>query len=193
MKERPILFSGPMVRAILEGRKTQTRRVVKPNRSAPTASHVSCTPASDGSYWVEPGGWVACPYGKPGDRLWVRETILRIGDRSDPICASIYAADGSMTPADAWPWKADRLPSIHCPRGLSRITLEVISVRVERLQAISNEDAKAEGVREYDGDEPGDYRGGFRDLWQSINGKRPGCSWDDNPWVWAIEFKVVTP
>jgi hypothetical protein len=181
MTDRPILFSGAMVRAILAGKKTQTRRVLW--RSAPCG--VSSAKLNDS------GVVRVCPYGMPGDRLWVRERIRLVGDRGDPIVASVYDADGELTCADAWPWKADHLPSIHCPRGLSRITLEVTGVRVERLQAISNEDARAEGVAEWNGDEPGDYRGSFRELWDSINGQRAGCSWGENPWVWVVEFKVA--
>ena len=150
MRERPILFSSPMVRAILDGRKTQTRRAIKPQ------------PADDIAPWAAPNpnvqAWSSslahahgqstahiCPYGQHGDRLWVKETIRKTGE-ADGWCSSEYVADGSPTSADAWPWERRTLSSIHCPRGLSRILLEVINVRVERLQGISEADAIAEGV-----------------------------------------------
>lgn len=187
MMERPILFSGPMVRALLDGRKTQTRRVVK---------------------WR--GGLdmlgLPCPYGEPGDRLWVRETwaprdseaFLRHEVEADKL---FYRADDERHLLTDGRWR----PSIHMPRWASRITLEVASVRVERVQDITDADALAEGVTNYGDDSqfpPGFSmstraarkwrpRREFRDLWDSINGKRPGCAWSDNPWVWAVTFKVI--
>ena len=147
-KERPIIFSGPMIRAILEGRKTQTRRIVKPN----CLSKLS-------------------PYGRTGDRLWVRETW----GHNPEGPGYVYRSDGDFDMkfhGDRW------RPSIHMPRWASRITLEVTGVRVERLQDINEEDALAEGVEH-----------AFRSLWESING--PG-SWDANPWVWVVEFRRVS-
>jgi hypothetical protein len=196
MKERPILFSAPMVRALLDGSKTQTRRVVKPQ---PEAEH------GGEPYWFVGGyrAWrarictdpirsgshneIACPYGKPADRLWVRETHMDLG------ACYLYRADAAAEQeraivAPRQPWR----PAIHMPRAASRITLEITGVRVERLQDISPEDCWAEGIQEMRdaGDENGELRGSVRQdyqaLWESING--PG-SWDANPWVWVVEFK----
>lgn len=229
-KSRPILFSGPMVRALLAGTKTQTRRVVK-------CKHLDFVAGCEAdrndpcNYGYErDDGWVKlkassaprddeiqvpCPYGQPGDQLWVRETI-RLEDRIGLWARSLYVADGRPTVADAWPWKNNVLPSIHCPKGLSRIALEIINVRAERLNDISEEDAKEEGlsaitkdgslfkygIPDRDGlpgtDDDGwpwqqwecDPRNAYRALWESING--PG-SWNVNPFVWVIEFKQVAP
>lgn len=228
-KERPILFSGAMVRAVIEGRKTQTRRVVTP-QPAPNAPH------DGGTSWVYrpneglhvPCGTVGhltvaekmglrCPYGQPGDRLWVRETwrawaLTGAGD----LWRVEYAADGAtrvLYPPPDWmcprvltreplPWA----PSIHMPRWACRLVLEVVSVRVERLQDISEADALAEGVerhpqpftrgwRNYEPEpafESVSYhpsaRESFASLWRSINGPN---SWDANPWVWVVEFRKV--
>ncbi|MBK6854659.1 MAG: hypothetical protein IPG93_24575 [Burkholderiales bacterium] len=221
MKERPILFSAPMVRALLEGTKTQTRRPVKPQppadapliyvgRYAPAlidrrgemypGEDVFGAEFDDGS----DGAWcIKCPYGAPGDRLWVKETI-RLLPEFEPEsehAVSEFSADGEITKADAWPWKRRVLPSIHMPRGLSRITLEITEVRVERLCRISDDDARAEGVektsqrgwRDYGLDLPNAQPhapGSFASLWGSINGIG---SWSANPWVWVLTFKRVTP
>lgn len=213
MKERPILFSGPMVRAILEGRKTMTRRVVKLRYGADVV-------VTNGQVWkparVDYAGYVDCPYGQVGDRLWVREAFSgpHCMDASDGCkavppskwgdCSRIwYWADGNMTEGD---WTRPR-PSIHMPRWASRILLEIVAVRVERLQDISEADAQAEGVervvagvgwRRYcdpDSEEVGvppcgDARRSFRSLWKFINGDE---SWNANPWVWVVEFKRVQP
>lgn len=207
-RERPILFSGPMVRAILEGRKTQTRRVIIGNRRKllPTLVHAVANVLT-GKHWAEPGGWVSCPYGHPGDRLWVRETW---GDGSAfyPHSPVLYGADEpadlgascrNQAEADRAQGREHRVlegcrchfrwrPSIHMPRTASRLSLEVLSVRVERLQDISEEDACAEGVVPLQMD-MGTYRPRFEGLWDSINGQRPGASWADNPWVWVVGFK----
>lgn len=187
MKERPILFSAPMVRAILEGRKTMTRRVATKIK-APKAWTM---PNGIDSFWNVNPCWretpgELCPYGQPGDRLWVRERINRIVGTEN----SYYAADGAITPGDSWLWKRRSLPSIHCPYGLSRITLEITNVRVERLQDISEEDAKNEGCLAFIKRDKGlhSYKDDFHHLWQSINGP---CSWDANPWVWVVKFKRV--
>jgi len=185
VKERPILFSAPMVRAILEGRKTQTRRVVK---------HVETNEpvTSDPRPYNKP-----CPYGQPGDRLWVRETWLDLGDGITPDgdmkpCGYLYRSDHDKNTMKGQ-WK----PSIFMPRAASRITLEITGIRVERLQHISADDAISEGIekqglrwRDYHGDELGwlDPCQSYRTLWESING--PG-SWALNPWVWVIEFRKV--
>lgn len=229
MKERPILFSAPMVRAILEGRKTQTRRVVKlqPDRVWPD----EVTPHWNvGGNRTLPGASnpIRCPYGVPGDRLWVRETIqvVRPTDWEGAYIESVEVWDGKLpTAAPGKPWrtwygadlfgtdedpaiigraKKDQMvprwrPSIYMPRWASRITLEVTDVRVERLQDISEEDAKAEGIERSKGGQWLDYesdgRGcvysavnGFHSLWDSING--PGA-WSENPWVWVLSFKRI--
>ena len=196
MKERPILFSAPMVRAILAGTKTQTRRVVKDR-------HIG---QIDTSKLPGPAGWSRpMPYGKPGYRLWVRETWQshhnQNGERLDGLDdwkkhprECFYRADESdpSTRPMSGRWR----PSIHMPRWASRITLEVTGVRVERLQEISEADAIAEGVNVHP-DHHGKPRTSiyspvqaYRDLWESING--PG-SWDLNPWVWVVEFERVQP
>lgn len=207
MKERPILFSAPMVRAILEGRKTVTRRVVKP---AFPASVFEVQPfAGDHSTWmpVRPGTsnepWEeqirVCPYGKPGDRLWVRETFARVGT-TDPGYLTYRATYPRCLPAGLENVPADIRdagerwrPSIHMPRAACRILLEVIDVRVERLQDISEEQARAEGVASCADDLDPEGNGYspyelFSALWVSINGHD---SWHANPWVWVVEFKRV--
>ncbi len=222
MKERPILFSGPMVRAILDGRKTQTRRVIKPQ---PVPMGVS-------SYGGTRQGWNwkretlnrswndddkdpyrktclatkalsgHCPYGQPGDRLWVRETWGRIHpgalSKLDPDPKSTfwriaYRADGETVPSmeeHGEKWK----PSIFMPEFASRITLEIESVRVDRVQEITEEDAKAEGVEfmrfHPDSDETLSSRDLFEILWDSINLER-GFGWESNPWVWVITFRRI--
>lgn len=213
VKERPILFSGAMVRAILEGRKTMTRRVVKPQPPADCAP-IECgvyaptridsrgegCPGADtfGAYDVD-GAWgVKCPYGKPGDRLWVRETFCMAWFRAEDDWQVFYRADspdfgstivdfktGNSVPAE---WR----PSIHMPRKFSRITLEVCSVRVERVQEISPYDCIAEGMeaRPMNAYVAHCLRKGFAELWDSINAER-GYSWDSNPLVWCIEFRRV--
>ena len=168
MKERPVLFSGEMVRAILEGRKTQTRRVIKPQPLWVGDPNVAFKTHS-----ANPKGIINCPYGQPGDRLWVRETFA--GTKNTGFA---YRATDT---AYGHKWR----PSIFMPHWASRINLEVVSVRVERVQDISIEDAYDEGM------EWGDQGCGvleFKNLWDSINLKR-GYGWDANPWVWVIEFK----
>lgn len=203
MKERPILFSTPMVQALLSGTKTQTRRPVKPFLPAVKLG----TKCPDDLVVRQDGGFMyrsTCPYGQVGDRLWVREAIRldpgQLPDDGTGRVWSSYVADGSPTPADAWPWKRSYLPPMHCPRGLSRITLEVIGTHVERLHEISKEDARAEGIT--DGgclicgnsepcgcDDPTpDPRDAYFHLWESINGPESCAS---NPYVWVVEFKVV--
>jgi hypothetical protein len=164
-KERPILMSGPLVREILAGRKTMTRRPVKPQ----PGDH----PNDDGYLSAL---LARCPYGHPGDRLWVKERIERESPSSD---FSRYVADGAPTVADAWPWLRPSLPSIHMPRGLSRLKLDIVAVGIERLASIVDCDAKKEGVAD---------RAAFIVKWQEIYGDE---SWDANPWVWVIEFRRV--
>lgn len=173
MKERPILFSGEMVRSILEGRKTQTRRVMRHQAGAELA-------------------FQNCPYGQPGDRLWVREMFATLDCHHGQ---TVYRADGEKNLADMT-WK----PSIHMPRRAARLTLEIVRVRGEKLNDISEEDAEAEGARrgiwcndgvlcdpmDEDDEKRASFRHGYGFLWETING--PG-SWDKNPWVWVVEFR----
>ncbi len=250
LRERGILFSAPMVRAILEGRKTVTRRLVKPQPPVGTerfatvalcpptpTKAVDWLPVVDGAtdYSAAPLRQLATR----GDRLWVRETwgsadhYYQDHENDDPSVVA-YAADRSAVqfhaktprPIPAWDiaqWNWDKMrwrPSIHMPRWASRITLDVVDVRVERLQDITNEDARAEGTPRVEGD-PDEYpclscefgvgpklpkgsvgcvdcsnsgvsgpRAHFAALWDSINGKR--AAWASDPWVWRVEFKRVT-
>ena len=189
MKERPILFSGPMVRAILEGRKTMTRRVVKPGEML--------TPAQVEREVNGGTGAIRCPYGKPGDRLWVRETIELRTILGNNFPSPVYVADGSHVVVDGGKKASNHAfirrrvtPSIHMPRWASRITLEVTGVRVERLQDISEADAKAEGspLAACGAPQDGSHKAGFADIWASIH----GTAWDANPFVWVIEFRRVS-
>ena len=209
MTDRPILFGAPMVRALLAGTKTQTRRVVKPQPRTVDEKprHLPNEWGFWGGSYPDHGSAVRCPYGAPGDRLWVRETWALVDDRSKPATTRsgvLYRAtdrrERSFSGSEKW------RPSIHMPRWASRITLEVTGVRVERLQDISEEDAKAEGAAHriapggdlsavFDalpGEEaaPIGYQAHFRDLWESINGAE---SWAADPWVWVVSFRRVTP
>jgi hypothetical protein len=190
MKERPIIFNAAMVNAILSGQKTQTRRIIKP---APAWVMKSGVMSFKGRVGLPHS---ICPYGQIEDRLWVRETIDGIWG-----CDASYMADDTRLAdvLEGW-WDEPqrlpikRIPSIHMPRWASRITLEITDLRVERLQDISEEDAKAEGVpldcpigniKAY---QKAPYSYCFAQLWESINGEG---SWDANPWVWVISFKKV--
>lgn len=188
MKEHPILFSTPMVQAILEGRKTQTRRVVKMKKQItdPAFGYTAFTPKNhisvrgihaNGQYGES---FFKCPYGQPGDLLYVRETFTPY--RTDKY---LYKADEILLINGAWK------PSIHMPKAAARIWLEVEEVKVEWLQDISEEDAKEEGVTpDLATDHPkGVYYTAFSDLWTKINGNG---SWISNPWVWVIKFKVLS-
>ena len=260
MSERPILFSAPMIRAILSGTKTQTRRIVKLQPPATVESVYRPFPTEPNNWQGYGHGLIrwygSCPYGVPGNRLWVREPwaqehpiAVQAGRYSQDGRAGIpgppgvtyrvvYRADGE--PLQVWrnasgehPYftidgPADDIaaqyptvssnytrdgkaiywtPAIHMPRWASRITLGITEVRVQRLQDINEEDAKAEGLdsvpsvafpRERawcDYHIPHDsfewFRSpidSYRSLWDSINGKRVGCAWADNPWVWCITF-----
>lgn len=198
MKSRPILFSAPMVRAILEGRKTQTRRIVKPQPSAVEAyKHGEHAELSDpaasiilrddkGTGWNMCGPF-RCPYGQPGDRekllLWVKETF---SPQPHLNAKAYYRATDPLVGVSKWK------PSIFMPRAFSRITLEIVGVRVERLQDIGEEDARAEGCNEPSSrammQDARPWQTAYRLLWESINGKG---SWDANPWVWVITFKRI--
>lgn len=218
MKERPILFSAPMVRALLYGTKTQTRRLCKPAQTHALSRVVEVPdPQERGqvynrSHFGDEDGDIqfACPYGGKGDRLWVREAFdfLPSGGPDQPqACDIVYWASGSTEPRTA-PSDYNPMiyghqkvrPSIHMPRWASRILLEITDVRVERLQAISRADAQAEGCDHNDpcdhvrhscasiGCQGPDYRVGYRQLWDQING---AGAWEANPWVWAITFRRV--
>lgn len=225
MKERPIIFSAPIVRAILDGRKTQTRRVVKPQ---PPDGWFA---PEEGIAWRgEEAGFCGrqrvqvmgsngeadvdveviafpvqrCPYGVPGDRLWVREAWRVFGGREYEYQQGretvIYREGAELVDSVQGPWR----PSIHMPRWASRITLEIVAVRVERLQEITEADAIAEGVESddyldrqehFDSVAPPGSSGRphpvteFARLWDSINAKR--APWESNPWAWVIEFRVI--
>lgn len=216
MKERPILFSGEMVRAILDGRKTQTRRVIKGpadhhwdgvmpdyqqradlkrtgNGLAVRFSHRLTKRPQLREDGVE---WHSCPY--DADQLWVRETWHRCPHHDEVI----YKADSDELSKKCRAHRGWR-PSIHMPRNASRVTLGVTGIRVERVQDISEEDAMAEGVNggctECGELQPcgcknpsPDHRDSFIWLWDHINAKR-GYGWDMNPWVWVVEFRRVKP
>lgn len=227
MSEKPILFSGPMVKALLDG-KTQTRRVLTPQ---PDHHHSGKLITFKGgcTFGVVIGGstklnW-KCQYGQPGDRLWVRETFAfkkgadvrerHVGTDLDETLGEMphYAyratepqwgefTEGSMKGKRCFKWR----PSIFMPRKASRITLEITDVRVERLQEISREDVRAEGIPETYGEWgairfPGfeshiwdnmRFNEQFKMCWDQLNAKR-GYSWDSNPWVWCISFKLEAP
>jgi len=213
MMERPILMSAPMVRAILEGRKTQTRRVVKPRKDmgfgCPLAPNEIAGEINNGDY-------TNSVYGAPGDRLWIRENFqpLMADDvREEDWLSCDYktgkgykvsypATDGVKEYYDIGSDNAfcDRVtPSIHMPRWASRINLEITAVRVKLLQDISEQDARSEGAESADyatgrkcilEPDKGSYRLHYRSIWEQING---AGSWDANPWVWVVEFKRVSP
>lgn len=200
MKERPILFSAPMVRALLACTKTQTRRIMKNQPSEPpTVYQPSLT--KSGSRPVTAAIWqdqlCICPYGVPGDRLWVRETHYRWGG-SGTNKSVIYLADGAWIDwgkEPVWHGTCDldnffgrKLPGMLMPRFAARIALDLGAVRVERLQEISRGDAMDEGCpfpNMARGDDPRQWYAG---LWESING---AGSWDANPWVWALTFNIA--
>jgi hypothetical protein len=221
VRERPILFSAPMVRALLAGAKSQTRRAL---RVQPDSHHWESLPGYElkrskivtinercavkfshsipqNPQWDTALDWLLCPYGQPGDRLWVRESHLNWwklnaeGTAREFSHVAAFRADGyELQEGEKW------IPSIHMLRAASRITLEITDVRVERLQAISDADAAAEGCpcyvcgRTMDGTSEDDCHcfhrkataSDYRDLWESING---AGSWEANPWVWAVSFE----
>lgn len=211
MTERGMIFNGEMVRAILDGRKTQTRRPYNWKRQPA----MEMAERDDGSLWpwaedCENGGdiWIQCPFGEVGDRIWVRETF---GDCGERLVFRADSDDGAKCKVKRW------TPSIHMPRAASRILLEITDVRVERLNSISDADCIAEGIIPVPKDRDDDHqfwrdyhlsgdgtfcvhspRESFESLWKSVRGKSfeqeedagPG-SWQANPWVWVIEFKRI--
>lgn len=218
MKARPILMSAPMIRALLDGRKTQTRRVVKPQplfSSCQQSFSTGLAAIADAAFkkFVPDG----CPYGQPGDLLWVRESLYRLGrwqqheDETGERESRWRAAEGICYHADqtelpernGFSWRS--FPSIHMPRRASRLTLELTEVRVERLQDISDADAIAEGIEpvftragqkcgwldyQHEGDGMGyctNPRESYASLWESINARG---SWELDPWVWCLSFRV---
>lgn len=201
IKERPILFNAAMVRATLGGIKTQTRRVVMPQPPIGAPRSINCHVLDDGSwgFFDEDGEEYKSPYGAPGDRLWGRETFYAFGRwetrfsekkrRDEHYFTDLtiecdkayrYAADESIITEThrnyRQPVDWHKRPSIFMPRAASRILREIVNVRVERLQDISESDARAEGVAD---------RVSFFTLWDSINSKHPVAS---NPWVWVVEY-----
>jgi len=212
VKERPILFNSEMVRAVLYGRKTQTRRPVKES----TFRVEEIIPDEPG-YWTmikdDGGDMVKSPFGVPGDRLWVRETWraswdgdfaidvnYREGDQVERFYTETLPGEATSEYITAWEWR----PSIHMPRWASRIPLEITNIRVERVHDITEEDAQAEGcnkmamvgsqdpifghapVPRYHKD--GSYKFGFKRQWDSIYANK-GIGWNANPWVWVVEFQ----
>lgn len=221
MKERPILFKGEMVRAILDGRKTQTRRIISPapiqNGFGPPdpvhdiPCHCDSYPPSAWLWPDERGGMLNGDAGHPWcgvDRLWVKETHVfenpdyvaqykaeKWRGEPDPDKARVHYRATESAPETFARWR----PSIFMPRWASRITLEIVDVEAERLNAISEADAKAEGAPEPTGRRgaypapwatakagPTDYRESYRSLWNKINGRG---AWEKNPWVWVITFR----
>jgi hypothetical protein len=235
VRERPILFSGPMVRAILDGSKTQTRRVLTPqpdgtlNHGYPqrVVDRFRCvgTDVASGKLSFEAGNFagpmyafpdgrdsvkadILCPYGQPGDRLWVRETHTLLADpfaitpginyeADDTLAWNVPMPDGLMVynVGNRKAWK--RRPSIFMLRAHSRLTLEITGVRVERVQDITANDCIAEGIPSRGLDRDGPciaaaliYIDDYQKLWDSLNASR-GYGWDANPWVWVVEFRKV--
>lgn len=217
---KPIIFGGDMVRAILEGRKTQTRRAVIPSPPEGWRPKVGLFHPTIARRGVERPGpevfgasdeefGVKCPYGQPGDRLWVRETwcqrsedgyvVYNAEGNLDPSCCW-YAADGvhvrkcdgdgfaeyRKDGSEASPWR----PSIHMPRWASRITLEITAISLDRLQDISEADARAEGAQCPGFPAAMTDAGAFAKRWEMIHGKG---AWAVNPWVWVVEFRKVGP
>jgi len=204
-RERPILFSSEMVRAILDGRKSMTRRVVRPQPDSVAAFQDGLPTEAYYGGWPK-GGYakdLICPYGQPGDRLWVRESFWAVEVEDQGIGNQFLVYDEEFVGSNpkpkelrptlhllAQPLRWGHHPSIHMPRWASRITLEITAVRVERLKDITVTDAQAEGVTPLGVKGDGRrWRAAFRELWDSINAKRKALGWDANPWVWVISFR----
>ena len=221
-KERPILMQADMVRAVLSGSKTQTRRIIKPQPQPGSYSDGIGLSNANGRAWVvfkthtmpkPTNNSAECPYGRVGDILWVRETFayFNTGYYDRPEMGVFFRADGERDDCIRGRWRS----SIHMPRDVSRLTLEITDIRVEQVQDITEEDAYAEGSHEWLNSHAGraydnaadaacrwtkrlnpnagvcSHRGEFAALWSSINGEKPGASWADNCWVWAISFRRV--
>lgn len=218
MKERPILFSTEMVQAIMAGRKTQTRRVVKPQpepvKDAPgrwkflmkkngrmqAGSNVETKDLNSKFFGI----LEFCPYGQPGDVLWVRETFCRLSPEHIITTPFVYKANADeeseevrkeyINNGHAYRWK----PSIHMPKKAARIWLRVKEVRVERIKQISEKDCQAEGApltpwEGINGDSGECYKYGFINIWNSIHGTGwTKYAWNSNPWVWVVEFEVLS-
>lgn len=200
MKETGLIYNSEMVLATIEERKWQTRRLVKPQPRVVLACHPDASLTTN-LLFRKGDGRIHCPYGRTGDRLWVRETWAAHGMYDDLPPSKARSERADLQASDNRWFRADGVcapsqrglppggmrgkwrPSILMPRWASRLTLEITSVRVERLQNISEEDAKAEGCEWL-----GTWRNGYRILWESLYG--PG-SWDSNPWVWVIAFKLL--
>lgn len=213
----PVLFSTPMVEAIKLGHKWQTRRVVK---HQPTGKpmpreewgaeqrHLGRPPAGPWMwpFYAGPGEATArgyhCPYGRVGDTLWVRETWAadKKYDKFPPRMIPAKTPNGSKTPiwykeaclndGQTYPPPGRWRPSIFMPEWASRTKLKITEVRMQRLQDLSEKDAKAEGVNRRL-ETIDSFKSRFQELWDNINGRRKGCAWKDNPWVWAVSFKKV--
>ena len=195
MNEHPMPFSNAMIRAILSGRKTQTRRII------PNGLMICLSPEDEPETFVE---W--CKYGKAGDRLWVREQLRRCQDSEGSISVALYDTDRSPVLMNGrpveWKWQRNILTARFMPRRASRISLEITRIRVERVQGIQRDDAKAEGVdgiwdwkgkddtRPFERCALNPYVANYSVLWDSLNAGR-GYGWSVNPWVWVIEFKRV--
>lgn len=201
--EKPILMSTPMIKAILSGAKTVTRRVIKPQ---PTY----CRFVESGIFTyphpvAESDSWIYCPYGEVGNCLWVKETWQAYNlsgssysslPKEKKAQAELYnwaVVSKATNPEDKRP-RDPWIPSIFMPRWASAITLEITDVKVERIQEINNHEAWREGIPEFGNwiKNEGEARDEFARLWDSINLKR-GYGWDANPWVWAISFKLTKP
>lgn len=220
VKERPIIFSGEMVKAILDGKKTMTRRAVKTQprdecteiATSACFGHVEYRSTSEDRQTQSILAKIKCPYGKIGDRLWVRETHHVVGGTADYEIEEIkqglqdiknfasYKADGYGNPCDGG-WASP----MFMPRWASRILLEITDIRVERLNDISEADCEKEGFRFYplsricfkpcstkhpSGHGSNNYKSIFGEYWDTLNAKK-GYPWSSNPWVWVVEFKVV--
>lgn len=190
---KPIIFSTPMAQAILGGRKTMTRRVMKPQPKIITADTARRCPLA---FWGD-GRWFKPKY-QPGEILWVRETWRPAvdGETGIRLGSYFYKADGGSGAAFKDPYNPWR-PSIHMPKEAARIFLRVTDVRAERLQEITEEDATYEGCVDTRGfiwspdneyNNPHSAREAFKRLWDSLNAKR-GYGWEKNPWVWVIAFE----
>ena len=198
-KERGILFSGPMVRALLDGTKTQTRRALRPQPEGECDPGAARNPRNR--------------FGLPGDRLWVRETYFAFGHwetrpKAGKPGDAWYFVDQTRATGQRYRYALDepdgadpqaarvagdlprwhRRPALFMPRAASRILLEIVGVRIERLQEIGPDDALAEGIGPVG--RGGDPVLAYRSVWERING---AGSWDANPWVWAVEFRRLLP